>query len=312
MDRLLQNEIFVRLLALALAVLIYLQVVAQPANGNVQRTIVGVPIRMVSLPSDVAVATTHPTTVAITVSGSAKVVNSLNPGSVVASVDMAAARIGTGAYYVQVSVPPGVQPLEATPADVNVTVEAVIERETAVQVQVTGTAAKGFGPSGAAAASSQIVVLRGAADAVNQVVRTVATVDITGADATVSQQVSPVAEAQNGQAVTGVQVVPSTVGVTVPIGPLTSGRTVAVVPDVTGQPAAGYTVVGTQAVPAQVDLLGPPSDLSSLAHVTTQAVSIQGDKASVTVPALVVEPPGVTAVTPSDVQVQVQIAKATG
>jgi YbbR domain-containing protein len=311
-DRLLQNEIFVRFLALALAVLIYLQVVAQPANGNVQRTIVGVPIRMVSLPSDVAVAATHPTTVAITVSGSAKVVNSLNPGSVVASVDMAAARLGTAAYYVQVSVPPGVQPLEATPADVNVTVEAVIERETAVQVQVTGTAAKGFGPSGAATSSSRIVVLRGAADAVNQVVRTVASVDITGADATVSQQVSPVAEAQNGQAVPGVQVVPSTVGVTVPIGPLTSGRTVAVVPDVTGQPAPGYTLVGTQVVPAQVDLLGPPSDLSSLAHVTTQAVSIQGDKASVTVQALVVEPAGVTAVTPSDVQVQVQIAKATG
>lgn len=311
MDRLLSNELFVRLLSLALAILIYLQVVGgQTTNGNVQRTLNGVPIQTISLPSNLAVVGTRPETVAITVSGSAKLINGLLPTGVVASVNMAAARPGTAAYYVQISVPPGVQPLEATPEDVNVSVEPVIEREAALGLNVQGSAATGFGVTGKATASPNFVVLRGTAQAVDQVAHVVATVDVTGANQTVHAQATPIAEGANGHAVGGVQVVPAQVNVTVPIAAVTPTKSVLVVPDITGQPAAGYRIVSIQAVPTAVQVLGAPAGLRAISQVSTQAVSVAGDTATLATSALVVAPAGAETVIPSSVQVEVVIAKA--
>lgn len=309
MDKLLSNELFVRLLSLALAILIYLQVAGQTTNGNVQRTIVGVPVQTVGLPSNLAVVGTRPEKVDITVSGSAKVINGLASTGVVASVNLAGAKPGTDAYYVQIGVPAQVQPLEATPADVNVSVEPLLEREASLSLDVQGSAAPGFGVNGAATSSPNFVVLRGTALAVDQVSRVVATVDVTGAGQTIHAQVTPIAETAGGHVVAGVQVVPGSVTVTVPIGAATPSKSVQVAPDVSGQPAAGYRIVSIQAAPAAVQVLGPAAALSGVSQVTTQPVSVSGATATVQTSVLVVAPAGAETLTPSSVQVVVVIAK---
>lgn len=310
MDRLLANELFVRLLAIGLAILIYLNVAGQTTNGNVERTLVGVPVQTVNLPSDLAAVGTTPATVAITVSGSARLINALTPTGVVASVNMAAAKPGTAAYYVQVAVPPGIQPIEATPADVNVSVDVVIEHEAPLTIHVHGTPAVGFMVAGRARSSPNFVVLRGTARAIGRVTATVATVDVTGANATVQASVAVLALGANGQPVSGVQVVPATVSVTVPITTATPAKPVQVNPDVTGQPAAGYRIVSIQAVPPEVEVLGPAGALAGVGQVTTQPVSVAGDSSTVTTTALVVAPAGSETVSPASVQVQVVIARS--
>ncbi len=311
-DRLLGNELFLRLLSLALAVLIYLQVVGQPTAGNVQRTLVGVPVRAVGLPSALAVRSIRPASVAVTVSGSAKVINELNPLRVLASVDLTEAVAGTAAYYVQVSVPPGVQPLSATPADVQVTAQPIIERESPVDIHVTGTPASGFGVTGPVAPANLVVALRGPASNVDQVNQVVASVSVEGARAAVTSQVTLQAEDRTGAVVADVLVVPASISVTVPVGPVQPQKAVLVDPNLQGIPAPGYRLVSITVTPPAVEVLAPAGTLSGVGSVTTQPVALSGSKGNVEATVLVVEPPGVTAVDPTSVQVTADVARITG
>ncbi len=76
-----------------------------------------------------------------------------------------------------------------------------------------------------------------------------------------------------------VQVSPSSISMTFePSG----SKVVAVVPNVEGEPAAGFRVGAVVADPVQVDVLGPRSVLDRLSEATTEPVSVAGASAPVT------------------------------
>ena len=105
------------------------------------------------------------------------------------------------------------------------------------------------------------------------------------------------------------QVVPATITVALESGGVP--RTVAVVPDIEGQPAEGFAVGRISTVPATVDVVGPGSLLDGLAEALTEPVSVDG--ASDRVQALVtvgVADPVLRLQTPSSAEVTVEIVPA--
>jgi hypothetical protein len=74
------------------------------------------------------------------------------------------------------------------------------------------------------------------------------------------------------------QVTPSTLPL---IFEESSARTVPVVPDLDGEPAAGYVVGRVTATPPTVDVIGPASAVQQVVEATTEPVSIAGATASV-------------------------------
>ena len=70
-----------------------------------------------------------------------------------------------------------------------------------------------------------------------------------------------------------VQVTPSNVSM---LFEPSSSKTVPVVPEVEGQPAAGFVVGAITAEPATVVIVGPGSALKNLDEATTEAVSVNG------------------------------------
>ena len=105
------------------------------------------------------------------------------------------------------------------------------------------------------------------------------------------------------------QVVPATITVALESGGVP--RTVAVVPDIEGQPAEGFAVGRISTVPATVDVVGPGSLLDGLAEALTEPVSVDG--ASDRVQALVtvgVVDPVLRLQTPSSAEVTVEIVPA--
>jgi YbbR domain-containing protein len=310
-DRLLRNELFVRLFALALAILVYLQ--ARGAGGGmVQRTIPGVPVQVLGVPDDLVVVGVQPETVTVTVSGIASLINRLDTSKLGASVNLTGASPGTHAYFAQVTVPPGVQLVTYNPVDVTVRTERLVTQETAVVAQTRGTPAQGFGVVGTIDVQPKVVVLQGPASAVDSVVRTVVSVPVDHRRTSVTVQAEPQPQDLQGRVVPGVTVLPRTVQVTVPIGPAMPGRAVPVRPAVTGQPAAGYAVTGSAASPEAVLVIGPADAVGSLQAVTTEPVSVAGATGTVraTVPVLV--PPGAVTVDPTTVTVTVTVGRGQG
>lgn len=300
MDKLLQNETFARLLALALAILIYLQVV----GGGVQRTVTGIPVEVAGLPTGLFVDSISPKMVALTVSGSASTINDLAAGGLQASVDLTAARVGSAQYYVLTHVPIGLQGIKATPADVTIVVEKLGQVNTTVVPNVTGVVPAGYG-LGVASVSPKLVTLTGPGSALAQVDQTVVSVDVQSKTAPVTVQVAPVAIDKNGQRVPNVTVIPSEVTVTVPIAALPAAQAV-VDPQVSGRPAAGYAVTGVTATPTSVAVTGAAGPLT---RVQTQTVTVTGATASIRQVEPVIPPPGATA-QPATVEVTVTIVRS--
>ncbi len=308
MDKLLGNELFVKLLAVVLAVLIYAQVVGQGVGASVQRTVVGVQLGFVNRPADLVIQNWQPRTVNITVSGSSALVNGLLPSSLGASVNLSAAHAGSAKYFVNVSVPPGLTLVKSQPQDVTVVTEAVTERDTAVQVHVRGVVGTGFG-LGSPTLSQKLVVLRGAVSAIDQVVQTVVAVDVQGARAPIRTQAVPEPLDKQGKPVKGVTVVPGHIEVTVPVAPAVPQRRVRVRPAVSGAPASGYHVVSVTASPSTVDLLGTGSVIAGISSVRAQPLPLNGATHTLHASELIVAPSGVESVQPGAVQVTATIAR---
>lgn len=310
-DRLLQNEVFVRVLAVALAVLIYVQVVSQAGGGTVQRAIPGVPVELVAVPDTLAVTSVTPRDVTVTVRGDAQVIDGLGAGDLQPTVNLSTGVPGRQRYSLQVSVPRGVQYISVTPNDVTVVAEPVVDRQASVQVATTGTVAPGYALGGATVSPAAVVV-HGPESRVNTVAHTAAVVAVGGARAAIRAQVAPVPVDRTGHPVAGVQVVPNTVEVVVPVARVLPAKVVPVVAVVTGRPASGYAIGRASVRPARVIVLAPASVLRHLRGVDTAPISVNGASTPVQANALLVEPPGVLALQPDNVTVTVPVTQGGG
>jgi YbbR domain-containing protein len=76
-----------------------------------------------------------------------------------------------------------------------------------------------------------------------------------------------------------VQVTPSSVSM---VFEPSASKNVPIVPEIEGQPAPGFVVSETTSVPPTVVIVGPGSALKNLAQATTEAVSINGARDTVT------------------------------
>ena len=308
MDRLLQNETFVRVLSLVVAIAVYL-VSQGAASGTIERGISGVPVTWTGLGAGLAVGSLQPTTVTVTVTGAAALVNALNTTGVSASVNLAGANPGDKPYFVQVFLPPGLQFVATTPADVSVIVEAIQTQQFQVSVQTSGTPAKGFGVTGTPTVAGSPVVVSGPASAMQQVVGVVATVPVSSASSDFTVSATPVPVDAAGKPIAGVTVTPAQVQVSVAIGAIVPQKVVPVQVQEQGTPATGFVVAGVSASPAQVTLLGPQGVLAGITGATAQAVSVAGATGTVRQNVGIIEPPGLTGVVPSEVTVTVTIAR---
>lgn len=138
------HDIGLKLLALALAVVFWLQVAGQPV---VERGI-DVPLGFENVPERLYVGSDLPDSVRVRVRGAANIVNGLQPGDVVAAIDLAGERPGRRLFDMfagRVRVPFGVEVTQVFPTTVTVALESA-GKPKAVRVvpDIQGRPAEGF------------------------------------------------------------------------------------------------------------------------------------------------------------------------
>lgn len=139
------------------------------------------------------------------------------------------------------------------------------------------------------------VQVSGPSGAVNRVamIRVSAPIDASGID--VDRDLQPQALDAAGELVSGVDMNPPTVHVTIPVYLNKDTRTVPVNPTVTGTPAAGFRVSAIGVEPLVVSVQGDSAQLATLVSADTAPVAVSGATRNVTAEVALALPTGVTA-----------------
>jgi YbbR domain-containing protein len=133
-----------KLLSVGLAVLLWLAVLGQ----HVVERPVRVPLEFQNIPAALEIVGTPPTTADVRLRGTSSLLSRLQPGEIVAVLDLANARPGARLFHLrtdQVRVPFGVEVTQVVPGTVGLELERAASREVPVLPVVDGEPADGFG-----------------------------------------------------------------------------------------------------------------------------------------------------------------------
>lgn len=216
MDRLLENDLAVKILSLFLAMVLWFQVEKEIPQS--QRTIPGVPVQVRQLPAGLEATELNPATVAVVVRGRGRQFNDLSREDMVALVDLSGVGPGRVSYAIdKVTVPKGVTLQNFTPDHVTVDVAQVIEKEVNVSIRLEGEPSTGYLVGPPEVTPRQVLVV-GRETEVERVARVEAIISVEGARSIMNLRLPVVLLDGDGAVVSaGLQVTPAEVRVMVPV-----------------------------------------------------------------------------------------------
>jgi YbbR domain-containing protein len=194
-----------------------------------------------------------------------------------ATVDLANVKADGVPESVRVAVSaidPRVTILDYQPRSIQVVLDKITSKSVPVEVQ-TGPAPPGI-DVGETTYTPHNVTVTGAASAVSQVVgaRVVAVLSPEGIDFDQNLDAKPVDD--TGEVVTGVELDPRSVHVTIPLFTNKESKTLPINPVVTGTPAQGFHITGVDVDPLVVSVEGDADQLATLKEADTAPVNVSG------------------------------------
>jgi len=255
-------------------------VVSNITNPPRRARVEDIPLQVVPPADNLRAEGSLPTSVSAIIQAPETVMRTLRNTSFQAIVSLA--DLPPGLHHLPLQVIPAdrrVRVLSVEPPAIDVQLVEVITRTLPVAVQFTerATLPPAFEVIGLPFTEPDTVTVEGPAPKVTSIAR--AEVQVTLRDVrTTIQESRPVRLLDSrGRLVTGVDVYPQTVLVTVPIRRRLDTRDVAVRPIITGQPARGYWLSSLDVTPDTVTLQGTPTLLDEFGgSVDTLPISIEG------------------------------------
>lgn len=251
---------------------------------------------------------TIPESITATIRAPRSTLNSLNAAGLHVDVDLGKLGVGEHIVYLTPTLPVAdAQILASRPVTAVVRIERLVQTTQLLRISVIGTPALGF-RAGTPTSIPYQVTITGSEQVISRVVSANVIVSVDGARSTVEQQVRAYARDSEGDIVQGVQIVPDTISVRVPMEQLSNYRDLAVLVKKKGQPAEGYAVTDVSVDPVIVTIYGPVEAVQATkGYIETLEVSIDGAKSDVDEQVGLDVPPGVSLVSEKQTSVNVHI-----
>ena len=273
MLELLHRNIGSVLLSLGLSFTLWALVVNQQ-NPDVTRYLeASIPVQVRNVPTGLVVQSVRDETVRLRLVTTLDHWNAVTPTSFSAFVDLSkGADVGAREYNIQAESKDGQVRIDGIePAQTEVRISVQKRKTVPVRVNITDTVPFGYEARTPTITPNQIEVV-GPQSLVESVVTAVVDVPLAGARTTINQPFRPDPRDGSGKSVKGVDINPTSVVVDLPIEQQVAYKLVPVVPDVVGNVALGYQIVGVVPDPATVTVVGDPQALDPLTQVSTQPV----------------------------------------
>ncbi len=294
--------------AVVLASLLYVGLVAMQDS----RTFAGpIPVLAVNVPTDTMVTNQLRALDDIRYVAPADL-GRLTADDFLATVDLAnlpASGTSVGVHVSVVAVDSRITVVDVSPR----TIQVVLDRKVSAAVPVVvvrGAAPPGVEVGDTAYTPQQVTVV-GPSMAVSRVVSVQVNVEFDPGGLDYDQEAQGVAMDASGAPVTGVELSPRTIHVTIPLYKNKQSRTLPVNPVLAGDPAPGFRVSGVVVAPLSVTLGGDAAQLAKLTAADTASVPIYGATRDVTQTVAYSLPLGITPIGAGTVQVTVQIQPVT-
>jgi YbbR domain-containing protein len=207
------------------------------------------------------------------------------------------------------AIDPRVTIIEVSPRTIQIVLDQSITKTVEVAVD-RGTPPAGLDIGETVVDPAQVTV-SGAAGLVNRVVSVRASTPIDASGLDIDREVQPVPIDAAGEIVTGVEISPRTVHVTIPIYTNKESRSLPVNPIVTGTPAAGFRIAAIETTPLTVSVEGDQDQLVALIRADTEPVPVFGATSDVSVNVALALPTGVTPLAVTTISVTVRIEPVT-
>lgn len=196
--------------------------------------------------------------------------------------------------------------IAAEPDTVTVALEQRMEKEVPVRVDLAGSPLPGY-QFQTPELLPDIVKVIGPASKVELVDAAWVDVEIGNAQSTVNVTQRATPRDAQGEDVSGVQLDPSVVQVTVPIEVVTTYKDVPIRVRVEGQPESGYWISRYFAQPASATLMGSPEELDGIDFVFTETIPVSGATQTFATTIDLARPPGIDITSSDEVTVFVEV-----
>jgi YbbR domain-containing protein len=178
-----------KIMAVLLATALWFTVAGEQ---NVERTM-RVPLELRNMPANLEILGDPPTTIDVRVLGSSELLGRLDPGDVVARLDVADARPGSRLFHIgtdEVRVPYGVSVQQLTPATIALELENSARRRIPVQPAIEGDPAPGFVTGTVTAEPASVEVIGPESHIAGLIAATTEPVSVSGQRGTVTDTVT--------------------------------------------------------------------------------------------------------------------------
>jgi len=267
------------LLALFLAVVVWVVAVYEKAPPRTDLFPSAIPIQILDLGENLTISNTVPTAAKIRVRALADTWAQLKPNDFEATIDLLGLEAGQHEVPVTVTtLQEGVTILSIDPARVTVNLQQIGERKIRVRVKVLDEASIPLGYiSRLPVTTPEQVTVTGPKTSIEQVAEAVIDVSLKNARDTVIEQKVPVLLDASGNRIQGLTVSPPTVMVKVVVERQVGYRDVTVRATTQGAPAPGYWISNISVEPALVTVYGQQSEIEALpGFLDTEPIDVDG------------------------------------
>ncbi|MDD4584221.1 MAG: CdaR family protein [Eubacteriales bacterium] len=308
MRKLFANNTTIKILSIIAAIVMWLYVMNEQ-NPQVTYVIRDVPVKLLNLDDSKFALKDNSSefTVNVKVKGRRSLVADLKPNDINADVNMRGRMEGDNLIRVDVNTPPNVEFIDVSPREVMVNLDAIIEEQMPVVVDVSGTPMPGF-EAAPASTKPQAVVVKGPRTMVNAVKKVSTRIDISDTNSTLINSLPIRVLDGKGKEQKEVSFRPDVVEVTVPIVPVSN---VQILPNITGNPPEGYIIRDVRIDPPKIKVTGNDGILNTLQSINTEPINIESKTSTVSTDVKLNLPQGVTTFSEEiqSAQVTVEIEK---
>ncbi len=299
-----RNQVVSFTVSLILAIMLW-GWVTQIQDPFDEKTLAGNTMQAGTLPDHLQLVTSLPDA-RVTLEGSRSQVDPIRQSDITVTADTSGIT-EAGTFKVPVLVSGAdVNRVTVDPGQVTIQVDERMSRIVPVKVSTGDVSAEEIGNEIVPSVSQ--VTVSGPRTAVERVTEVILPVTMDEAQVTdYDTLVTPYAVDAQGLRINEVEILPSTIAITVEVE--RRGKSISVIPNITGVPAEGYTIQVRRALPDTITVDGPEEALADLLFVNTEAVDVTDATRSISTTVGIADlPEGVTVIDPPSGQIEIRVA----